>query len=99
MPTSDCSVRVHLSAEVEELIESLRRDDETTTQVAQRLVSALPEMLKALDVARMEIEAWRTGLNTRSALKNLNEAKVGACFGGPIFIGAAIRKASGELPL
>lgn len=96
MSGNDCSVRVNLSPKVEELIETLRRDGETTAQAAQRLIDALPEMVEGLKVARMEISAWRNGPNTRSALKNINEAKVGACFGGLIFIGTALRRAGIE---
>lgn len=61
-----------------------------------RLIAASPDLLEALQVALKEIDAWRNGTNTRSGFANLNDAKVGCCYGGEPYARAAIAKATGE---
>ncbi len=82
------------------------RDNDTIIAVlssgegpAQHLVRAgncLDELLAALKNARQEIQAWRSGLNTRKGYKNLHEAKVGACFVPLSIVDEAIAKAEGR---
>lgn len=51
-------------------------------QVENTALKALLEQAReALDVARKEVNAWHSGINTKAGLRNLHKAKVGACFG------------------
>lgn len=45
------------------------------------LKALLEQAREALDVARKEVNAWHSGINTKAGLRNLHKAKVGACFG------------------
>lgn len=71
--------------------------DEIFAAAQAGIDTAQTELLEALEVAEKEIRAWREGINTRQGLKDLGNAKIGACFGGIPYISAAIAKARGQV--
>ena len=50
------------------------------TAEVERLTELLAEAEQALILTLQEVDAWRSGLNTRVGMRNLNKAKVGCCW-------------------
>ena len=66
------------SLEYERYVDELRREN--------------AELLVAVNLAKRELEAWYSGANTRKGLKSLNDARIGACFGGLYAVNRALSR-------
>lgn len=102
-PSDDVYVQIpHPSAEgrsyaircIPELCQSADSQDYANA----RLIASAPELRDCLESLLREVAAWRGGLNTLKGFKNMNDAKVGACFADTGRARKVLAKAEGIEP-